>query len=80
MLRNKFKKFSDSSNDDDVKFERVLLGYNEIPDWCKDNNFITHGYRPISNSVRLSLKSIYNQLHNESSLVYLSLLMYLILI
>ena len=80
MLRSKFKKFSDSSSGGDVKFKRVLLGYNEIPDWCKDNNFITHGYRPISNSVRLSLKSIFNQLHNESSLVYVYLLMCLILI
>ncbi|TIB85481.1 HlyIII-domain-containing protein [Wallemia mellicola] len=43
-----------------------LLTYNDIPEWMKDNNFITHGYRPVSHSVKQSLRSIFNSIHNES--------------
>ncbi|TIA70463.1 hypothetical protein E3P91_03091 [Wallemia ichthyophaga] len=45
---------------------RKLLKYDEIPAWIKDNQFITHGYRPVSHSIRNSLSSIFDSIHNES--------------
>lgn len=45
---------------------RKLLKYNEIPGWLKDNQYITHGYRPVSHSVKASLASIFDSIHNES--------------
>lgn len=57
-IKEEVNKKSGKSND--------LLTYNDIPEWMKDNNYITHGYRPVSNSVKQSLQSIFNRIHNES--------------
>ena len=42
-----------------------LLSYEEIPEWYQDNEFIRHGYRPVSCSARVSFAS-WLYLHNES--------------
>ncbi|KAL1874413.1 hypothetical protein VTK73DRAFT_339 [Phialemonium thermophilum] len=48
---------------------RHLLSYDEIPDWYRDNKYIRHGYRPVSNSTRSSLGS-WLYLHNETVNIY----------
>ncbi|RPB21036.1 HlyIII-domain-containing protein [Terfezia boudieri ATCC MYA-4762] len=48
------------------KIERVLTClWDELPSWQQDNHFIRSGYRRASNSIYLSLKSLF-YLHNES--------------
>lgn len=43
------------------KIEDTLLwAWDELPDWRKDNAFIHTGYRPTSNSYRLSFGSIFS--------------------
>jgi len=44
---------------------RTLLSYKEIPPWHQDNDYILHGYRPISNSSLECLTS-WSYLHNET--------------
>ena len=44
---------------------RTLLSYKEIPPWYQDNDYILHGYRPISNSSLECLTS-WSYLHNET--------------
>ena len=54
------------------KFENTcptLLSYDEIPEWHQDNDFIRHGYRPESNSVRACFAS-WLYLHNETVNIY----------
>lgn len=51
----------------------LLLSYHQIPLWYQDNDFILHGYRAESNSVRLCWKSCFF-LHNESVNIYTHLL------
>lgn len=46
-----------------------LLSYNEVPEWYSDNPHILTGYRPISNSNRACLSSLF-YLHNESINIY----------
>ena len=46
-----------------------LLSYEEIPEWCKDNKYILHGYRSVSGSARASLYSWF-YMHNESMNIY----------
>ena len=58
------------------KLERhrpTLLSYDEIPEWNQDNDYIRHGYRPESKSVRACLAS-WLYLHNESVNIYSHLL------
>ncbi|KUJ14220.1 hemolysin-III family protein [Mollisia scopiformis] len=43
----------------------ALLSYDEIPEWYQDNDFIRHGYRPESNSVRACFAS-WLYMHNET--------------
>lgn len=43
----------------------TLCSFDELPDWHQDNHFILHGYRTVSNSVRLSWESWF-YLHNET--------------
>ena len=47
------------------KTSPVLLTYDELPVWHLDNEYIRHGYRPISGSAQVSLRS-WSYLHNES--------------
>lgn len=43
------------------KIEDTLLwAWDELPDWRKDNAFIHTGYRPTSNSYRMSFGSIFS--------------------
>ncbi|KAB5578876.1 hemolysin-III related-domain-containing protein [Coniochaeta sp. 2T2.1] len=46
-----------------------LLTYDEIPDWYQDNQYVLTGYRPVSGSVRLSIRSWF-YIHNESINIY----------
>lgn len=40
--------------------DTLLWAWDELPDWRKDNAFIHTGYRPTSNSYRLSFGSIFS--------------------
>ncbi|KAI0147766.1 mPR-like GPCR protein [Xylariaceae sp. FL1272] len=42
-----------------------LISYEELPEWHQDNEYIRHGYRPISGSARISLQS-WTYIHNET--------------
>lgn len=51
----------------------LLVAWDELPDWRRDNAFITTGYRPTSNSYQRSLASIFS-VHNESVNIWTHLL------
>lgn len=56
------------------KVERaLLLAWDELPAWRRDNAFITTGYRPTSHSYRRSLASVL-AVHNESVNIWTHLL------
>ena len=44
----------------------ILLRYEELPDWLKDNAYIVTAYRPASYSFSVSLLSAFTHLHNET--------------
>ncbi|KAM0263407.1 hypothetical protein ACHAQJ_001263 [Trichoderma viride] len=44
---------------------KALLSFDELPKWHQDNEFILHGYRPISGSAQVSICS-WSYIHNES--------------
>ncbi|KAI1327716.1 mPR-like GPCR protein [Xylariaceae sp. FL0255] len=44
---------------------RRLLTWDEIPEWCRDDEFVRTGYRPISRSARKSFASLF-YMHNET--------------
>lgn len=48
---------------------KKLLSFEELPRWHQDNEFIRHGYRPISGSARLSFRS-WSYIHNETINIY----------
>ncbi len=48
---------------------RVLLLFDELPDWAKDNEYILSGWRPETNSYWGSLKSM-GYIHNETGNIY----------
>lgn len=51
------------------KARKVLLSFDELPEWRQDNEYILHGYRPISGSAQVSFRSwLYT--HNESVNIY----------
>ncbi|RAL07704.1 hemolysin III family protein [Aspergillus homomorphus CBS 101889] len=52
-----------------AKARRVLLTFEQLPQWHQDNEYILHGYRPISGSARVSFCS-WTYLHNESVNIY----------
>lgn len=49
----------------------ALLSFDEMPHWFQDddNELVLHGHRPISHSVRTSLRSWW-RLHNETVNIY----------
>ncbi|KAJ9632353.1 hypothetical protein H2203_000758 [Taxawa tesnikishii (nom. ined.)] len=47
--------------------------WSELPSWQQDNHYITSGYRPESNSYRLSASSL-SYLHNETVNIYTHLI------
>ncbi|GLB07713.1 hypothetical protein AtubIFM57258_003074 [Aspergillus tubingensis] len=47
----------------------ILVSYDEIPEWYQDNEFIRHGYRPVSNSTHACFAS-WLYLHNETVNIY----------
>ncbi|UKZ85975.1 uncharacterized protein TrAFT101_001814 [Trichoderma asperellum] len=51
------------------KARKVLLTFDQLPKWHQDNEFILHGYRPISGSARVSFRS-WSYIHNESVNIY----------
>ena len=50
-----------------------LLNWTQVPEWAQDNEYIQTAYRPISNSYRACLLSIFH-LHNETGNIYSHLL------
>ncbi|TGO64148.1 hypothetical protein BELL_1051g00020 [Botrytis elliptica] len=48
---------------------RVLLLFEELPEWAKDNEYILSGWRPETNSYWECLKSM-GYIHNESGNIY----------
>ncbi|KAI1119896.1 mPR-like GPCR protein [Nemania abortiva] len=46
-----------------------LISYKELPEWHQDNEYIHHGYRPISGSARISFQS-WSYIHNETVNIY----------
>ena len=46
-----------------------LLAWDDLPEWCKDNEYIKTGFRPISNSYLDCFRSCY-YLHNETGNIY----------
>ena len=46
-----------------------LISYEELPEWHQDNEYIRHGYRPISGSARISFRS-WTYIHNETANIY----------
>jgi adiponectin receptor len=50
-----------------------LLSYDDIPEWYQDNPHIRTGYRPVSNSTRVSFHS-WCYIHNESMNIYTHLI------
>lgn len=51
------------------KARKALLSFDELPEWHQDNQYILHGYRPISGSARVSFRS-WSYIHNESVNIY----------
>ncbi|KAF5861269.1 hypothetical protein ETB97_000461 [Aspergillus alliaceus] len=51
------------------KAHKVLLSFGELPEWHQDNEYILHGYRPISGSAQISFRS-WTYIHNESVNIY----------
>lgn len=51
----------------------ILLAWDDLEEWRRDNAFITTGYRPTSNSYRRSLGSVFS-VHNESVNIWTHLL------
>lgn len=51
------------------KAGKTLLSFNELPKWHQDNEFILHGYRPISGSAQVSFRS-WSFIHNETVNIY----------
>ncbi|KAH8883156.1 mPR-typeG-protein-coupled receptor [Thozetella sp. PMI_491] len=51
----------------------VLISFEELPEWHQDNEYIRHGYRPISGSARVSFGS-WKYLHNESMNIWTHLI------
>lgn len=48
---------------------RLLLLFDELPDWAKDNKYILSGWRPETNSYLECIKSM-GYIHNESGNIY----------
>lgn len=50
----------------------ALLSFDEMPEWFRreSNQWIHHGYRPISGSARASFRSCWAYMHNESVNIY----------
>ncbi|KAI5285708.1 hypothetical protein KEM52_002320 [Ascosphaera acerosa] len=56
-----------------VQEVRMLVHWDDLPLWQRDNQFIQRGYRPASNSYRGSFRSL-GYLHNETVNIYTHLL------
>lgn len=71
ILSSQTKQAQNSSSNDPDKFRksRALLSYQEIPEWYQDNEFIHHGYRPVSCSTSACFASWF-YLHNETINIY----------
>jgi adiponectin receptor len=53
--------------------EKPLIGWDDLPDWSKDNEYIHAGFRPISNSYWKCFQSCFYA-HNETGNIYTHLL------
>ncbi|RDW76178.1 hypothetical protein BP5796_06999 [Coleophoma crateriformis] len=52
---------------------QLLISWEDLPDWAKDNEYMHSGFRPISNSYSECFKSL-GYLHNETGNIYSHLL------
>lgn len=50
-----------------------LWTWHELPEWYQDNEYILTGFRPISNSYRTCLRSMF-EIHNQTGNIYSHLL------
>ncbi|CAG8028614.1 unnamed protein product [Penicillium olsonii] len=55
----------ESSLESSPESQSSLLSYDELPEWYQDNEFIHHGYRPVSRSARACISS-WLALHTET--------------
>lgn len=46
-----------------------LWTWHELPEWYQDNEYIVSGFRPISNSYRACLRSVF-QIHNQTGNIW----------
>jgi adiponectin receptor len=53
--------------------KKLLIAWDDLPDWSKDNGYIRTGFRPISKSYWKCLQSCF-YLHNETGNIYTHLL------
>jgi adiponectin receptor len=67
------KAFDSFQNVEQSAKRGLTLLYHELPLWAQENNYITRGYRPPSNSYRGSILSL-GYLHNETVNIYSHLL------
>ncbi|KAL5615672.1 uncharacterized protein BROUX77_001509 [Berkeleyomyces rouxiae] len=67
MMRSRHQKrpFSAESPASSSSLSRLVIHWNELPDWRKDNAFIHTGYRATSNSLHACFRSL-SYLHNET--------------
>lgn len=62
---------NDTASKTDKRKSPVLLSFEEMPEWFRreSNQWILHGYRPISGSIHASFSS-WSYIHNESVNIY----------
>lgn len=71
---NSERKFDYKLSVEETTTNSQLLSFSALPEWCRQNSsYITHGYRPINNSVPISLSSLLH-LHNETINIFSHLL------
>lgn len=49
--------------------EQRLLSHDQLPPWYQDNEYIHHGYRPVSNSIAACFHT-WRYIHNETFNIY----------
>ena len=55
------------------------IGFDAVPEWLKDNQYLKQGYRPSTNSFRDCLKSVFRW-HNETGNIWTHLIGFALLV
>lgn len=63
--RQEETKQSEEKPKPEIVAESLLMSWNELEDWQKDNSFIVRGYRKLSGSYAASLSSVF-AVHNQT--------------